>query len=369
MIHILAWIILFTFPLILITRDEGRESRFLLINYVQTLFYCCIFYVNYLWLIPRLFFRQKRLVYLLVAVLLIVAAALLTEGISGSLFSPRLEEGRFHGPPPGGPGPDKITGLPVMPDIPAGTTTGGGPHPVEKKPAPSKGWPVYNFILISALVTGVSLGLRFSGQLIQKEKERKEAEKEKINTELTMLKHQINPHFLFNTLNSIYSLALLKSDQTAEAVMKLSDMMRYVIQDVKSDRVPLGLETCYIGHYVELQRLRLAGNMDILFDVEGNLQPYRIAPMILIPFVENAFKYGTTSHGNATILIGIRMEEPVLHFKVSNQIFEGREQNETFGIGVRNTRKRLQLIYPGQHELRLINNGHVYVVTLTIRLK
>jgi sensor histidine kinase YesM len=238
--------------------------------------------------------------------------------------------------------------------------------PIRNEPKPGKGWPLYNFMLITSLITGLSLGFRFSDKLIQNEKKRKEAEKEKLNTELAMLKNQINPHFLFNTLNTIYSLALMKSDLTAEAVMKLSDMMRYVIQDVNHDQVPLETEIEYIRYYVELQKLRLSDNVDLQLEIRGDPQPFRIAPMILIPFVENAFKYGTTSRGSATILVKITIGDKFLDFRVSNQIFESRNNNETFGIGINNTRQRLQLTYPGKHDLELTNNGKVYIVNLRI---
>ena len=131
------------------------------------------------------------------------------------------------------------------------------PHPGDKPPAPIRNVPLFNFFLTSCLVTGLSLGLRFSEKLLLNEKMRKEAEKEKLHTELAFLKHQINPHFLFNTLNSIYSLALIKSDQTANAVMILPDMMRYVIQDEEHETVPLEPELEYLIHYIELQKIRL----------------------------------------------------------------------------------------------------------------
>jgi sensor histidine kinase YesM len=240
--------------------------------------------------------------------------------------------------------------------------------PGDKPPSPMKNWPLFNFLFTSCLVTGLSLGLRFSEKLLLNEKMRKEAEKDKLNTELAFLKHQINPHFLFNTLNSIYSLALIKSDMTAEAVMKLSDMMRYVIQDVSHDKVSLELELEYMVHYVELQKIRLSKNVDVQLHLEGDAKPYQIPPLILVPFIENAFKYGTSSHENAMIRIDLKLHAGLLNFKVANQIFAGREKQETFGIGIKNTQQRLNLIYPGRHHLELTSNEQVFIVNLEISL-
>ena len=214
----------------------------------------------------------------------------------------------------------------------------------------------------------MSLGLRLSEKLLLNEKIRKETEKEKLNTELTLLKHQINPHFLFNTLNSIYSLALIKSDMTAEAVMKLSDMMHYVIRDVEHKMVPLELELEYLDHYVELQKIRLNEKVDVQIKIEGDPSPYEIPPMILFPFIENAFKYGTSSHENVVIRIDLTIEKGTLAFRVTNPVFSGREKPETFGIGIQNTRKRLSLIYPGKHKLELTSNDRIFIVNLEIAL-
>jgi sensor histidine kinase YesM len=246
----------------------------------------------------------------------------------------------------------------------------GMPRPPfpQKPPPPIKGWPLFNFMLTASLISGLSLGFRFSEKLAFNEKLRKEAEKEKLNTELTFLKHQINPHFLFNTLNSIYSLALVKSDMTAEAVMKLSEMMRYVLQDVEKEKVPLALEIEYLEHYVELQKIRLSENVEVQFAIKGEPDAFEIPPIILVPFVENAFKFGTSAHENARITISIRIAENQLAFQVSNQIFNGRKQTETFGIGIQNTRKRLQLIYPGKHRLDLTKTESHFNVTLMIVL-
>lgn len=350
-IHVLVWITLFIFPSILLYQEE-RDNIFLIFNYIQTVLYFIVFYINYLWLIPRLFFRNRKVLYLACAAALIFTSILLMEITDRQFFRSHRLEKTGAGPPPLPPALD-----PSKPRPPGRPGDG-----------PAKGWPVYNFILITGLITGVSLGIRFSEKLVRNEKMRKEAEKEKLNTQLALLRNQINPHFLFNTLNSIYGLALTRSEQTADAVMKLSDMMRYVIQDVNQDRISLASELEYIRQYVELQKLRLSRNVEVNFSIEGDPESLGIAPMMLIPFIENAFKFGTTAHGEAVIGLMVKIYGAILSFSAINQIFEGRPQNETFGIGVSNTRQRLQMIYPGRHILEITENGKTYRVNLTIDL-
>jgi two-component system, LytTR family, sensor kinase len=317
--------------------------------------YAVIFYTSYFLLAPRLFFRGKKLVYIMASVLLIVMFTLFL-GLLNFHFDPVFRPGTQVQMQRQDIAMDKrFRSFPIRPP-------GDMPRP------PMRNWPLFNFLFTSFMVTGLSLGLRFSEKLILNEKLRKEAEKEKLHTELALLKHQINPHFLFNTLNSIYSLALIKSDQTAEAVMKLSDMMRYMIQDVAHETVPLELELDYVIHYVELQKIRLNEKVDVQLNVEGDPKPFAIPPMILVPFIENAFKYGTSSHENALISIDLKTGNGFLEFRVSNQIFAGREKTETFGIGIQNTRQRLNLMYPGKHKLVLSNDGKLFIANLDIYL-
>ncbi|MEI7724584.1 MAG: histidine kinase [Bacteroidota bacterium] len=349
LLHIIVWSVLFILPAYLLYGDSSRDRAFMMEVWFQLACYAIIFYLSYALLAPRFFFTGKKLLFFITASLIILILTFLL-GLLNYHFSPVFHAGvREHLPPP---------------DLAKNIDRREFPQP----PPPVRNWPLFNFLLTSCLVTGLSLGLRFSEKLVQNEKRRKEAEKEKLHTELAFLKHKINPHFLFNTLNSIYSLALIKSDLTAGAVMKLSDMMRYVIQDVEHETVPLELELEYVVHYVELQQIRLSTNIDVQLNIEGDPKPYEIPPMILVPFIENAFKYGTSSHEKAVIAIQVNINEGFLAFKVSNHIFAGRENTETFGIGIQNTRQRLNLMYPGNHKLVLLNNGTEFIATLDITL-
>jgi len=197
----------------------------------------------------------------------------------------------------------------------------------------------------------------------------KQSEREKLSAELSYLKAQINPHFLFNTLNSIYSLAIEKSDKTAETVVKLSAMMRYVITDASAQYVSLEKELHYIQSYIELQQLRFGSSVPVLFTVNGNGIGMKIAPLVLIPFVENAFKHGVNAEENSEIKILIYYTESELKMEVTNnKVKTNLREEEKSGLGINNTKNRLMLLYPNKHELLIQENDIDFKVTLVVLL-
>jgi LytS/YehU family sensor histidine kinase len=191
------------------------------------------------------------------------------------------------------------------------------------------------------------------------------AETDKAQAELSFLKAQINPHFLFNTLNNIYSLAVTKSDHTAESIMKLSNIMRYVSDDVTEDFVPLQSETDCIINYVDLQRLRLGKKTGVELSISDNLDK-KIAPLILMTFVENAFKYGVSNHAPSDIVITLASGEHGIQFTCRNKITTTSGLPERTGIGIANTRQRLEHLYPRQHTLTITNTNGFFNVALTL---
>lgn len=205
----------------------------------------------------------------------------------------------------------------------------------------------------------VSLFLRINRRLKQTEKERVEAQ-------LSYLKAQINPHFLFNTLNSIYSLAIQKSDKTAPAVVKLSGMMRYVTTETQHDFVSLDKDLNYITNYIDLQRIRLGDTMKIDFEIRGDARGKQIAPLILIPFVENAFKHGVNPERDSIIKVHIDLTERALALVVFNKKVGGVD--ESSNVGIENTRNRLNLLYPGRYTLTIEDNPADFLVNLTLVL-
>lgn len=210
----------------------------------------------------------------------------------------------------------------------------------------------------------------FAFSLLLKIRERlKQTEAEKTNAELSYLKAQINPHFLFNTLNSIYSLAILKSDKTTDAVVKLSDMMRYVLNDSSANFTALEKEINYISNYIELQRMRLTTNVKLTYSCEGNIFDKKIAPLILIPFIENAFKHGVSSEEDSIIDVKIVVSETTLNLSVKNKCVT--IHNDTLnksGLGIENTKQRLNLLYPENHTLEISEIDNYYMINLTLNI-
>jgi len=195
---------------------------------------------------------------------------------------------------------------------------------------------------------------------------------EKLTAEISFLKAQINPHFLFNTLNSIYSLTLTKSDKAPDAVVKLSGLMRYAVSDAAHDYVSLENELNYISNFVELQKLRLTDKIKLDYEVTGTATYKYIAPFLLIPFVENAFKHGVSATQQSHIDIIIFQKDKVLDLTVKNSIMKDNtvSLDTNSGIGLVNTRRRLDLLYPGKYKLDIseLNAANEYTVHLVLDL-
>jgi sensor histidine kinase YesM len=194
----------------------------------------------------------------------------------------------------------------------------------------------------------------------------KQLTKEKSDTEIRLLKAQINPHFIFNSLNNIYSLSYSKSDEAPEAVLKLSEMLRYVYYDCNRDEVTLGAEVDYIRNYMAFQHMKSPHEQQIELFTEGIDEGYRIAPMLFIPFVENAFKYSKIEdEKDAWVKMEMSTNGDALSFRIRNTHPENGKHPGS-GLGIQNVRNRLELTYPGQHVLNITDREGVYEVHLKI---
>lgn len=189
---------------------------------------------------------------------------------------------------------------------------------------------------------------------------------EKIRAELSWLKAQINPHFLFNTLNSIYSLALVKDERTAESVIQLSELMRYILQNANEDEIRLDKEINYITNYIALQRSRLGGTVRIGYAVNGSTVGKTISPLILISFIENAFKHGVNPDENSEIDIAIHITDTELKLSCFNKKVHPAQSES--GIGMRNTLERLELLYPERNDVSIAETSESYAIELTLQI-
>ncbi len=348
-IHVTCWVLYLLLPVVFSPGFEGAPKwalpavgyplRFFAIN----LFLVPLFYFNAYFLVPRFFFNKKPFLYfgctfLALALFLLIPQPdrLMLHNIatpSSFLTSEQLEFIRNR------PHPSFAIGFRMMPRI-------------------------FSFSLMWLL--GILLQVINRWRLA--ERRSKEIELEKTHAELSYLKLQINPHFLFNTLNNIYSLASAQHPQTPAAVMKLSEIMRYVTQDAQADFVPLEKEIRYIANYIELQKMRSNDKLELNFTTSGNFSTNSIAPLLLISFVENAFKFGVSNHEKGLIDINIYESNNVLFMHVRNTIFERPENSSVSHIGMLNVRRRLALLYPGKYSLEIGKKDNIFNVDLKIEL-
>ncbi len=217
------------------------------------------------------------------------------------------------------------------------------------------------------LVLFAGIGIKLSDLWRQAERRARDIENEHLRTELSFLHMQINPHFLFNSLNTIYGMSLKKSDNAPKAVLKLSQLLRYMIEETGHDMVPLEQEVTYLNNFIELQRMRSGPQLSVSFNVSGDINSASIAPMLLLPFVENAFKYGLTNSIDSPIQIDLVASKERIVFSVINRKFENMERHSS-GIGIPNVERRLALLYPNKHELNIEDSGDSYSVKLKISL-
>jgi two-component system, LytTR family, sensor kinase len=342
-IHIAAWGCFLMLPLVFFPRPLDTsflpEQAFSLFFVLSNLFYIAFYYVNANLLIPKLLERKKIIPYTLIIVALLI--------FCGSF--PRLYHYFF------GDIQRFTTSLPASLN-----------RARTRRPSILSGGSIAIFLLVFIFSTAI----RLINQWFKAEQRNKQIENEKLNTELSFLKAQINPHFLFNTLNNIYSLAEDKSDKTPAAVMKLSNIMRYVLTEAKNDSVPLEKEIQLITDYLDLQKLRVTSKTSIHFEVQGDPRGKKVSPLLFLPFVENAFKYGVSNRELSPIQILLTIADQHLQFMVSNYKHLNGTIKETdkTGIGINNTRRRLELLYPDRYAFDIQDEAASYTINLNILL-
>jgi two-component system, LytTR family, sensor kinase len=339
-IHIAAWACFLMLPFVFYPRP--RDFTFLTERYFSAFFILnngfiiAFYYLNSLLLIPKLLERKKFLNYTLIIIGLLIFYGCF----------PRIYHFFFGS---------------LQPVFSGSRTPPQGQNRPHALLAPGN-------IAVFLLVFVFSTGIKVINQWLNSEQRNKEIANEKMKAELSFLKAQINPHFLFNTLNNIYSLASDQSEHTAPAIMKLSNIMRYVLTEAKNDLVPLEKEIQFTTNYIELQKMRLTGKSNIDFTVKGDPFGRQIAPMLLLPFVENAFKYGISTREWSPITILFEIKEDSLYFSVSNHkhINTALKVADNTGIGINNTKRRLDLFYDDQYALTIDNAATEFIVHLKI---
>ncbi|WP_143473710.1 sensor histidine kinase [Flavilitoribacter nigricans] len=230
---------------------------------------------------------------------------------------------------------------------------------------------VVSSIILNAYILALALALKLLRFWHQREKYIQELSHARLEAELKFLKAQVHPHFLFNTLNNLYTLTLRKSDHAPEVVEKLSDLLRYMSYDANHRTVPLSNEIEYLRNYISLEKIRYGEKLEIAFTRSDLTDGLQIAPLILIPFVENSFKHGVSGRLTACwITIHLSVQGEQLTFKVENSLPSSQEDVMGYkeGIGLKNVKRRLDLIYPERHELRVTQSPESHLIVLKIDL-
>lgn len=328
--HILVWVILCYLYIHFMQNFIPLKQAIVRVS-VYLVFIACVFYLHTYFLVPR-FFNKKKILFYIAA----IGILLFISVVANNLYKQHFE-------------------------IAFSAITAG-----HKVPGHS------NYVLTGTIST---LMISFIAWFIIKYKaqalQKNELEAQKNSAELAMLKSQINPHFLFNTLNNIYALSLAKAEPVvSEMILSLSEINRYMLYETEPDYVPLNKEVAYLNSYIELEKLRCENISNIKFSVSPEIEHVKISPLLLIPFVENAFKHSRIAdETDAWIEINLSVENNILVFNCENSVpVSAFKKDKTSGIGLENVKRRLLILYPNKHELSISQPEHKFIVDLKLHL-
>ncbi|WP_214071996.1 sensor histidine kinase [Mucilaginibacter sp. dw_454] len=334
--HVFVWVCIITFFLVIIQSSHVMPVKSMVVNIVLFgAINISIFYLNYLIFIPQFLNKKRFSVYIAAVVITIVVYGLAKYGV-GSVFK---EEVLMHTK-----GPNSI------------------------KTAPLGFWPFFlSTLFTSTIFVLLSILLKFSVDWFLNERIQRDLENQRLTAELAFLKSQINPHFLFNSLNSIYSLAYQQSENTPGAILKLSEIMRYMLYECNDNKVDLSKELQYLQNYIDLQKIRFGNKAYIDFKVDGQVADQKIVPLLLIAFIENAFKHGIANDATVPITLFINVNQQHLQFYIQNKKHTNN-RDAIGGIGLSNVKRRLDLLYPGKYNLDIRDEIDTYTCELSLVL-
>ncbi|MCC8089095.1 MAG: histidine kinase [Rikenellaceae bacterium] len=334
--HLLGWGIIFGLPLLVNNRETQTMSIDKYIGYAITSFaFVLMFYVNYLYLIDKFLFNRRTFAFILLNAVALVAVDFLT-GLVREFYMDH-----FHSMNPE--------------DF----------RPHDDRP-PMIIFKLRDYMVMSLMV-GLAVAIKTTSKWFRMDAEKKELEKARAEAELQNLKSQLNPHFLFNTLNNIYSLVSIDQDKARYAIDGFSRLLRYVLYDNDHQFVPLGKEIAFIRSYIELMSLRVSDNVKIsvsLISFDNNIL---VAPLLFMTFVENAFKHGVSNSKPSFINVTMDVKDNIIIFITENSYYPKVDPDRNSpGIGIDNLRKRMEMIYPGRYTLFTDVSGEKYVSRLTL---
>ncbi|MCX6326965.1 MAG: histidine kinase [Bacteroidia bacterium] len=354
---IFVWLVLLFTP-ILFREDIYSPIRRSILLQLQILIpLLVVFLINRFILVPRLLFKGKQVFFIASVLGLII---LFTAG--SYIYDTKFK----NVPPPEVPTlEDQIKSPPYA--FPGGVDQFGNLRPAQtRQPRPIP--PFANFLILSILFVGFDTGLRSGLRGINIENEKVRLEKENVASQLVLLRNQVSPHFLMNTLNNIHSLVDVNAEEAKEAIIKLSKMMRYLLYETETEKTTLKKEIEFLESYISLMKLRFNEKVSITLNLPATIPEKTIPPFIFTSLIENAFKHGISYKDESFINIDIIIGEERLLLVVKNSKTDKSQIEEFSGIGIENTRKRLKLLYGNNYHLDIIDNKDLFTVNLSIPL-
>jgi two-component system, LytTR family, sensor kinase len=349
LLHLLIWAVILGLPIYAARRFQmGRH--FLLTYYTITAISALIFYANYLFLIPVFFWQKKKYIYYVSVLALLFFFYFISNFASEQIFSMITKNGNS----------DQILRQP-------------GEELHMRQPPINMHRPIFIIAMPNAQLIGYassSLFMVFLSLAFRVFERQSKMEKANLNAELTLLKNQISPHFFFNTLNNIYSLIGRNNEDSKNAVIKLSKMMRYVLNESGEDNKPLSDEIEFMNNYIDLMKLRIGAKTRLSVNFPTVYKDLRIPHLLFISLIENAFKYGISVQEESYVNISLECGENNILFKCENGLPESNNVPifASTGIGLENLKKRLILLYPNRHELEINRTKNKFEVNLIIQL-
>jgi hypothetical protein len=363
------WLILFVFPFIFWDFGDDNQRWRIIVGWFRVLPFLLIFILHNYCLLPLFLLKKKFLIYFagsLFIILIINYVFVYSSVLHDFIF--RLVEGQW---------PNRPDFPNTDPGILPGHAQEGG-QGIGHGPGHHKGmgyWRKHNpeyliftyNVFLSILIVGVNVIMRFSTQWLTDEQKRKEIEKEHIHSQLTALQHQVSPHFFMNTLNNIHALIDYSKEDAKDAILRLSDMMRYLLYDSDRGKTTLSKEIDFLNSYIDLMRLRIDDSVELNIRFPKPIPELDLHPFLFIPFVENAFKYGIVPNGKTLISVSLEVGGNTIHFSVKNsKSLKKPDDNKYSGIGIENARKRLELLYGEKYTLSVVEREKEFEIDLVI---
>ncbi|MDP5230739.1 MAG: histidine kinase [Cellulophaga sp.] len=351
LIIIAFWALLFASPLLFGRFESSIDWDHIFKVWVNYLPLLGLFLINRFILLPKLFFKGKKSIYFLSTIVLIVLFATSISFFNevpktGNKLPPRLERSRGINPP--------FEGINRPP--PRAIELANRPKPI----------PQYaNFIILAVLLVGFDAGLQISMRWSKLEQEKANFQKESVENQMAFLRNQVSPHFFMNTLNNIHALVDIDSEEAKTAIIKLSKLMRHLLYESEDLLTPIKKEVAFIESYIELMRLRFTDKIKIAVLIPTDIPEKSIPPLLFTSLLENAFKHGISYNQDSFIKIEILITENRLNFQIENSN-HAKKTDTPSGIGIENTKKRLDLVYKNEYQLTISETKEIYSVNLNI---